>query len=105
MIATGVLSPNEGLMVEEDYLSTLETGRLRDGTVWPIPLSFAPTGQRNREVVESLSSGDDVVLIDADHRPVAILHNADVFAYDCVNRSQHVFDTTNRKLYDDMSST
>src|SRR5690625_7297808 len=82
MIATGVLSPNEGLMVEGDYLSTLETGRLRDGTVWPIPLSFAPTGQRNREVVESLTSGDDVVLIDAEHRPVAILHTEGIFAYD-----------------------
>src|SRR5690625_7180313 len=33
MIATGVLSPNEGLLVEGDYLSTLEIGLLRDGTV------------------------------------------------------------------------
>lgn len=97
MIATGVLSPNEGLMVEGDYLSTLETGRLRDGTVWPIPLSFAPTGQRNREVVESLTSGDDVVLIDAEHRPVAILHTEDIFAYDRDHRAQHVFGTTDRK--------
>src|SRR5690625_6948730 len=30
MIATGVLSPNEGFMVEKDYKSVLENGRLRD---------------------------------------------------------------------------
>src|SRR5690625_5541879 len=28
LIATGVMSPHEGLMVEEEYLSSLETGRL-----------------------------------------------------------------------------
>src|SRR5699024_10847750 len=42
MIATGVLSPHRGFMNEKDYLSVLENGRLADGTLWPVPLSFAP---------------------------------------------------------------
>ncbi|WNK18781.1 sulfate adenylyltransferase [Halomonas piscis] len=97
MIATGVMSPNEGLMVEEDYLSTLETGRLKNGLVWPIPLSFAPTGKHNTEVVNSLSKGDDVVLIDVNQEPVAILNAEDIFSYDRDYRAQHVFGTTDRK--------
>ena len=47
MIATGVLSPNKGFMKEDDYLAVLKEGRLTSGVVWPVPLSFAPTGNRN----------------------------------------------------------
>src|SRR5690625_4180471 len=62
MIATGVLSPNTGFMNEENYKSVLNTGRLADGTVWPVPLSFAPIGDRNAEVIRQLSVGDEVAL-------------------------------------------
>ncbi|WP_217868660.1 hypothetical protein [Arenibacter amylolyticus] len=48
MIATGVLSPNEGFMDEANYMSVLSKGRLTNGLIWPVPLSFAPTGERNR---------------------------------------------------------
>lgn len=96
LIATGVMSPHEGLMNEEDYLSSLETGRLKNGLPWPVPLSFAPTGKRNTQVVESLSVGDEVVLADVDDMPVAILNVEDIFTYDKGHRAQHVFGTTDR---------
>src|SRR5690625_1300276 len=73
MIATGVLSPNEGFMNEKDYKSVLSEGRLSNGLIWPVPLSFAPTGDRNEEVIQSLSIGDEVVLTDEKKQPVAIL--------------------------------
>src|SRR5699024_6462358 len=64
MIATGVLSPNEGFMNEADYKSVLTDGRLKNGLIWPVPLSFAPTGDRNKQVIQSLSVGDEVTLTD-----------------------------------------
>src|SRR5690554_231841 len=73
MIATGVLSPNEGFMNEQDYKSVLKTGRLANGLVWPVPLSFAPIGDRNKEIIQSLSIGDEVALADDTKEPVAIL--------------------------------
>src|SRR5690625_6162465 len=82
MIATGVLSPNEGFMNEADYTSVLNKGRLENGLIWPVPLSFAPTGERNKEVVASLSVGDEVTLADYKKEPVAILKIEDIFAYD-----------------------
>lgn len=97
MIATGVMSPNEGLMVEEDYLASLETGRLKNGLIWPIPLSFAPTGKHNTKVVQSLQKGDDVVLVDENQQPIAILNAEDIFSYDRDHRAHHVFGTTDRK--------
>lgn len=96
MIATGVLSPNEGFMGEADYKSVLSTGRLSNGLVWPVPLSFAPTGMRNQEVVKSLNVGDEVTLVDEGREPVALLTIEDIFPYDKEERARHLFNTTDR---------
>src|SRR5690625_1601910 len=96
MITTGVLSPNRGFMNQQDYLAGLETGRRTDGTVWPVPLSFAPTGNINKEIIAGLSVGDDVALVDSDNEPVAILEVEDTFEYDPQHRAQHLFGTTDR---------
>ncbi len=96
MIATGVLSPNEGFMVEEEYKSVLTDGRLKSGLVWPVPLSFAPIGDRNQQVVKGLSVGDEVALVDDTREPVAILKLDDIFHYDREFRALHLFGTTDR---------
>lgn len=96
MIATGVLSPHEGFMNEEDYKSVLLHGRMTDGLIWPVPLSFAPIGKRNEEVIKSLSIGDEVTLTDEERRPIALLTIEDIFQYDKEFRAYHLFDTTDR---------
>lgn len=96
MVATGVLSPNDGFMSEKDYNAVLEEGRLADGTVWPVPLSFAPVGEMNRKIIEELSVGDEIVLIDAEKQPVAIQKLEDIFQYDKDKRASHLFGTTDR---------
>ncbi len=96
MIATGVLSPNKGFMQEADYLSVLQDGRLSNGTVWPVPLSFAPIGDRNAETIKQLKIGDQVTLTDTKGEPVAILDIEDIFAYDKSHRAKHLFGTTDR---------
>ena len=96
MIATGVLSPNEGFMGEADYHSVLDSGRLANGTVWPIPLSFAPIGNTNQQIIETLSVGDEIVLADEHKQPIAIQKLEDIFAYDKEKRASHLFGTTDR---------
>ena len=96
MIATGVLSPNEGFMVEEDYKSVLMDGRLKNGVIWPVPLSFAPMGGRNQEIIRTLSVGDEVALVDDTREPVAILKLDDIFHYDRKFRASLLFGTTDR---------
>ncbi|MFA4946116.1 MAG: sulfate adenylyltransferase [Candidatus Micrarchaeia archaeon] len=96
MIATGVLSPNQGFMVHEDYESVLNEGRLANGTPWPVPLSFAPSGQRNAETVASLKEGDRIALIDRSKKPIAVLNLEDNFSYDREDRAQKLFGTRDR---------
>src|SRR5690625_4250561 len=96
MIATGVLSPNEGFMVEEDYKSVLTHGRLKNGLIWPIPLSFAPNGERNTQILKTLSIGEEVALVDHMTKPIAILQLDDIFHYDREFRATHLFGTTDR---------
>ena len=96
MIATGVLSPNEGFMNEADYNSVLSSGRLTSGVIWPAPLSFAPIGNRNKEIVKSLKVGDEVTLADENNEPVAILQIEDIFQYDKEQRASALFGTTDR---------
>lgn len=96
MICTGVLSPIKGFMTEKDYLSVLEKGRLDDGTIWPVPISFAPIGDRNSEVIAGLKEGGEVALIDSTNEPVAILDIENIFDYDKSHRAQSLFGTTDR---------
>lgn len=96
MIATGVLSPINGFMKEADYLSVLKDGRLSNGVVWPVPLSFAPIGERNAEIIKDLKVGDQIALTDSNNEPVAILDIEDIFAYDKEHRAQSLFGTADR---------
>lgn len=96
MIATGVLSPNTGFMNQADYKSVLSNGRLSNGVVWPVPLSFAPVGERNGEIIKGLSVGDEIALTDSNNEPVATLTIEDIFDYDKNGRAQQLFGTTDR---------
>ena len=61
-----------------------------------MPLSFAPTGDRNKLVLESLAVGDEVALIDEGKNPIAILTLNDIFSYDRSYRASQLFGTTDR---------
>ncbi|MHA1864922.1 MAG: sulfate adenylyltransferase [Candidatus Heimdallarchaeaceae archaeon] len=57
-IATGVYSPLTGFMTEEDYISVVETMRLKNGVVWPIPVTLPV----DDSFAGSLSKGDEITL-------------------------------------------
>src|SRR5699024_11578480 len=71
-----------------DALPIFKEGRLANGLVWPVPLSFAPVGDRNAQIVSTLSAGDEVTLVDHNMKPVAILEVTDLFDYDKDERSE-----------------
>jgi sulfate adenylyltransferase len=50
MIGIGAYSPLRGFMAERDYLSVVQTMRLADGTVWPMPVTLAATAEEADEL-------------------------------------------------------
>ncbi|GAB4244571.1 MAG: hypothetical protein Kow00129_04150 [Thermoleophilia bacterium] len=99
MVATGVFSPLSGPLTKAENECVVETGRLLDGTPWPIPLSFAPAGRRNAQVLARLSEGDEVALLNRAGEPVALLEVEELFAYDREERARRLFGTTSADVH------
>ena len=75
-IATGVFSPLEGFMTQEDFLNVLNEGRLSNGIPWTIPIIV----DTKKEVAEHMKDLGDIVL-GSDGQEFAILHVDEIYAY------------------------
>ncbi len=72
-IGIGSYSPLEGFMGSAELESVLKTGRLPNDLPWTIPILFPiPTGP-DAGAVRGLSAGDEVAIVDASDRPLALL--------------------------------
>lgn len=89
-LATGVYSPLAGFMGERDYRSVVESMRLADGTVWPLPIVL-PVEAR---IAEGLRPGGTAALVDPDGELLGVLEGLEVFERDPKWEAEHVFGTT-----------
>ena len=64
--------------------------RLADGTLWPMPITL----DADKQFVESIKSGDEIALRDAEGLLLAILRIGDIWQPDKVREAQAVFGTT-----------
>ncbi|HLE56078.1 MAG TPA: adenylyltransferase, partial [Rhodothermia bacterium] len=58
LLINGGFSPLTGFMTEADYASVVDTMRLADGTLWPIPVTLDVP----ESVGQNLSTGDMLAL-------------------------------------------
>jgi sulfate adenylyltransferase len=85
MIACGALSPLEGFMGRDDYLSVLEVMHLSSGLPWALPVCLA---------VDAAPRGDIVALAAEDGSVLATMEVQDVFDYDKELEAERCFRTT-----------
>jgi len=90
-ITTGVFSPLEGFMTEEEYKSVIIRSRLLNNLAWTIPIVL----DSSKEEASKLSKKDKVILTFRD-KPVAIMEVEDVFNFDKTEYSKSIFDTDSR---------
>jgi sulfate adenylyltransferase len=74
LLLNGGFAPLTGFMTEEDYDACLQSCRLKDGTVWPMPITLSFCENQLPDV------GDVVPLEDFDHRILAHLHVESVWS-------------------------
>ncbi|MGE5703368.1 MAG: sulfate adenylyltransferase [Clostridia bacterium] len=91
-IAIGAFSPLTGFLNEDDYHSVVESMRLADGTVWPIPVTLAVD-----EREKSLSVGDRVILRGEDGVDYAILTVESTYTPDKQKEALQVYRTDDRE--------
>ncbi len=89
-VATGIFSPLEGFVGEEELRSILHNKRLPDDMPWtmPILLSVPPDGD------ERLSEGDECLLTDSQGSCLIRLHVEEKFKFDKKEIAEEVFGTT-----------
>ena len=85
MIACGALSPLEGFMRRDDYLSVVEDMHLSDGLPWSLPVCLA---------VDAAPQGDVVALADEGGNLLATLEVQEVYDYDKQVEAERCFRTT-----------
>lgn len=88
-IGNGTYSPLEGFLGEADFQSVLDTMRLCNGVIWPLPIVLdAP-----ENIAEQLSAGDDVCLVNGDGEVVALLHLSEKYRFDRENMVKKLYGT------------
>lgn len=88
MIASGGLSPLEGFMTHQDYMSVVDSMSLTNGLPWTIPVTLAVDASQ----ASSLQPGSQVALEDEDH-VLAIMTIQEKFQYDRQHEAQQVYRT------------
>jgi len=89
-IACGLYSPLVGFMDEESYNTVIESMRLVDGTVWPIPI-LLPV---ETTIANTLRAGDAVALTGKDDITYGVISVSDVFSRDQRREAQAVYGTS-----------
>lgn len=91
LLATGAFSPLERFLGKEDYLSVVETMRLANGTIFPIPVTLSVS--RNNE----LKLDEEVALVDEHNNPLAIMRIEEIYPWDREKEALAVFGTNDTR--------
>jgi sulfate adenylyltransferase len=90
MMAMGAFSPLEGFMRQEDYTGVVERMRMKDGILWPVPITLSVS----QEQADSLPINSEVALVDEDSKEfMGSMKVEEKFIYDKNLEAKNVFRT------------
>ena len=93
LLMNGGFTPLDGFMDRETYAHVLESMRLPDGELWPVPVVL----DARRELVEKLEPGSRVALRDQEGLALAILDVSGTWEPDKRAEAQQVYGTTSSR--------
>lgn len=89
MLAIGGFSPLEGFLTQEDYQSVVENMRLKNGIVWPLPITLSLDEQEYK----NLKNEEVILLSDKEGDNLALLFIKDIYLYDKEKEAEFVYRT------------
>jgi len=93
LIATGAYSPLEGFMLKEDYESVLVNKRLKNGSVWTIPITLSVAKEEARDLKEN----QDIALYSDNQEVLGVLHLKERYGFDKKKEAELIYKTTDEK--------
>ncbi len=93
MLLNGGFSPLEGFLGKSDYDSVLSENRLKNGTVWPIPITL----DVREDFANNLSVNDRIVLRDFEGVAISILTISDIWNPDLEKEAHMAYGTSDIK--------
>jgi len=94
MLAMGAFSPLQGFMGREDYQRVVKKMRLRNGLLWPIPITVSVS----REEADKIREGQRIALLNSNQDEImAIMLVEEKYTYDKRVEAFEVFGTGDRK--------
>jgi len=93
LLLNGGYSPLKGFMGREDYEHVLDELRLKDGTVWPIPITM----DVSEDFASSVKDGDKIALRNEEGLLLAIMNVDDIWKIDKKREAAKIFGTTNEE--------
>jgi len=90
MMGIGGFTPLDGFMDHDDWKGSVKDFQMKDGTFWPIPVTFSAT----KDHADSLKTGEEVALMDEDSGEImAILTVGEKYNIDKELECKEVFKT------------
>lgn len=90
LLLSGGFSPLTGFMTRDDYEGTCHEMRLKNGALWPMPITLDVT----EEFAKTLRPGSQVALRDREGAVLATLHAEEIWKPDRVAEAEAVFKTS-----------
>ncbi|MEL6584847.1 MAG: bifunctional sulfate adenylyltransferase/adenylylsulfate kinase [Pseudomonadota bacterium] len=87
LLMNGGFNPLRGFLTEADYNSVVETMRLTDGSLWPMPITL----DVNQEFADKIEAGQDIALRDQEGVILAILSVSDKWVPNKAKEAEMVF--------------
>merc|ERR1712137_1051121 len=104
LLLNGGFSPLTGFLNEEDYKGCVTDMRLKDGTLWPMPITL----DVSQDEANARKVGDRVLLRNVDTEPLAVLTVESIYKPDKALEGEKVFgsaDDTNHPAIDYLLNT
>ncbi len=87
LLAVGAFSPLDRFMGQEDYQSVLDTMRLANGYIFPLPMAL-PVDEEDRA---RFDVGQDIALRDPKNDLLAVMHVEEIYEWDLKETAEKAF--------------
>ena len=78
LLLNGAFAPLTGFLGEADYQSVLKDSRLKNGSLWPMPITL----DVNEDFAKEVSVGEKITVQDHEGFSIAVLTISDIYTLD-----------------------